>query len=87
LRRARRIALDAGMKYVYTGNLHNPEGDTTYCPGCGQSVIERDGYAILTYRLDESGHCRHCATPIAGRWSKFERPFGSRRIPVRIATA
>jgi pyruvate formate lyase activating enzyme len=39
LRRARRIALDAGLKYVYTGNLHNPEGDTTFCPGCGTAVI------------------------------------------------
>jgi len=85
LRRAREIALDAGLRYVYTGNVYNPEGDTTYCPCCGQPVIERDRYDILTYDLDDTGHCRRCQNTIAGRFASYESAFGSRRIPVRLA--
>jgi pyruvate formate lyase activating enzyme len=87
LRRARRIALDAGLRYVYTGNVHDKAGDTTYCPHCQAAVIERDWYEILSYQLDDSGHCRHCGTAIAGRFEKFGQPFGARRIPVRLHAA
>ena len=87
LRRAREIALDAGLRYVYTGNVYNPEGDTTYCPYCGQEVIERDRYAILSYELDDAGRCRRCQNTIAGRFASYESAFGSRRIPVRLAKA
>ncbi len=85
LQRARRIALDAGLRYVYTGNVHDRAGDTTYCPSCGKAVIERDWYEILAYALDDAGHCKHCGTRIAGRFGHFGQPFGARRIPVRIA--
>ena len=85
LRRARRIALDAGLHYAYTGNVHDQEGDTTFCPGCHRPVIVRDWYEILAYELDDTGHCRHCRTVIAGRFGKFGTPFGARRIPVRLA--
>ena len=85
LTRARRIALDAGLHYVYTGNVHDTEGGTSFCPGCGKPVIVRDWYRILRYELDDSGACRHCDTRLAGRYGRFERPFGPRRIPVRIA--
>ena len=81
----RRIARDAGLRYVYTGNVHDREGDTTLCPGCGAKVIERDWYDILAYRLDDRGRCTACGTAIAGRFAAFEKPFGARRIPVRIA--
>jgi pyruvate formate lyase activating enzyme len=84
LSRARRIALDAGLRYVYTGNVHDTSGDSTYCPACGKPVIERDWYEILDYALDDTGHCRHCGTAIAGRFARFEKAFGSRRIPVRL---
>ncbi|MCF8150987.1 MAG: AmmeMemoRadiSam system radical SAM enzyme [Sulfuritalea sp.] len=84
LSRARRIALDAGLRYVYTGNVHDKAGDTTLCPGCGKAVIERDWYRILGYALDDSGHCRHCGTGIAGRFGAFAKPFGAQRIPVRL---
>jgi pyruvate formate lyase activating enzyme len=87
LRRARQIAMDAGLRYVYTGNIHNPGGDATVCPGCGKPVIERDWYEILSYDLDDNGHCKHCQTAIAGRFGKFERPFGAQRIPVRLHSA
>ncbi|QDX81082.1 AmmeMemoRadiSam system radical SAM enzyme [Denitratisoma sp. DHT3] len=81
---ARRIALEAGLRYVYTGNVHNPAGDATYCPGCGAAVIRRDWYEILGYDLTDDGHCRHCGTLIAGRFGPLGTPFGSRRIPVRL---
>jgi len=82
--RARNIALDAGIRYVYTGNVHNREGDATHCPQCGQAAIARDWYQILDYGLDESGRCRRCGSAIAGRFGSFEHSFGAKRIPVRI---
>jgi pyruvate formate lyase activating enzyme len=88
LTRARRIALDNGLRHVYTGNVHDAEGDTTFCPGCAAPLIERDWHAVLHYALDAEGGCPHCGTRIAGRFApKFERAFGRRRIPVRIAAA
>jgi pyruvate formate lyase activating enzyme len=89
LRRARAIALREGLKYVYTGNVHDREGDTTYCPGCGAALIERDWYRIEGYRLTADGHCPDCGTAIPGRWQPFEikRQFGPRRIPLAIGHA
>jgi pyruvate formate lyase activating enzyme len=84
LRRARRIALDEGLHFVYTGNVHDPDGDTTYCPGCRAPVIVRDWYAIESYQLTDEGRCAQCATPIPGRFGRFGKPFGRRRIPVTI---
>ena len=84
LSRARKIALDAGLHYVYTGNVHDRSGDSTYCPGCGKPVIERDWYEILGYALNDAGHCQHCGTAIAGRFTRFEKAFGARRIPVHL---
>ena len=47
-------------------------------------MIERDWYEILTYALDDTGHCEHCGAAIAGRFGHFGTPFGSRRIPVSL---
>jgi pyruvate formate lyase activating enzyme len=87
LARARGIAQLAGLNYVYTGNVHDSAGGSTYCPSCEKRVIERDWYRLGEYSITEAGACAHCGTPIAGRFGKFERPFGPRRIPVRIAQA
>lgn len=84
---ARKIALDAGLHYVYTGNVHNIEGDTTTCPGCGSAVIVRDWYEIKQYHVTADGRCKHCSTPIAGRFEPFTGQFGRQRIPVRIGAA
>ena len=84
LSRARRIAMDAGLRYVYTGNVHDKAGDSSNCPGCSKTVIERDWYRILRYELDAGGHCGHCGTRIAGRFGEFGKPFGPHRIPLRI---
>jgi len=67
LTRARAIAMEAGLRYVYTGNVVDPAGQTTWCPGCGAAVIERDGFAVGAVRL-AGGACAACGTPIAGRF-------------------
>lgn len=82
--RARKIAQTAGLKYVYTGNVHNREGDTTFCPSCGATVIERDWYEIAQYRLTTNSHCPDCDAVIAGRFGEHAEIFGRRRIPVAI---
>jgi pyruvate formate lyase activating enzyme len=77
LSRARRIALDAGLAYVYTGNVHDPEGGTTYCPGCQRSLIVRDWYEIRKYKLTSVGHCPYCQTQIAGHFGTTAKPLKS----------
>lgn len=74
LRRARRIALDAGLQYVYTGNGHDAEGGTTYCPVCQRSLIVRDGHQLQKYVLTSSGCCPHCQTRIAGHFASACKP-------------
>jgi pyruvate formate lyase activating enzyme len=64
--RARDLAREAGLHYVYTGNVRDLEGGTTRCPGCGRAVIQRDGYRLLDLNLQEDGTCGHCGTQISG---------------------
>jgi len=85
LTRARAIALGHGLRYVYTGNVHDTEGGSTYCPHCGGVAIQRDWYRILDYGISEDGRCKKCGGAIAGRYGEFKKPFGPRRIPVRLA--
>ena len=68
LTRARRIAREVGLRHVYTGNVHDPEGQTTFCPGCGEAVVARDWNAVRAYRLGPGGTCRRCGERIAGRF-------------------
>jgi pyruvate formate lyase activating enzyme len=79
--------MDEGLRYVYTGNVHDREGGTTFCPGCGEALIERDWHRIESYRLTAEGRCPGCATPIPGRFEAFDaqRQFGRRRIPVSVS--
>ncbi len=85
LRRARAIARANGLLHVYTGNVHDEEGGTTYCPGCGEALIVRDWHTVRRYALDASGCCRNCGHVLAGRFGTGPGGFGRRRIPVRIA--
>ncbi len=82
LARAREIARRHGLRYVYTGNVHDTTGSSTYCPGCGRRVIERDWYVLGEYRLTDDGCCRHCGTGIAGRYAGPPGSWGRRRLPV-----
>jgi len=81
---SRKIAMAAGLRYVYTGNVHNLEGDTTNCPSCGNALIVRDWYEIREYRLTPDGHCPDCNAKIAGHFEKFTKAFGAQRIPVMM---
>jgi pyruvate formate lyase activating enzyme len=85
LRRARGIAMANGLQFVYTGNVHDAEGGTTFCPGCGQPVVVRDWYDIGNYRLDHHGHCLACGTTIAGVFDGLAEQWGRRRLPVYVA--
>ena len=84
LTRARRIALDAGLRYVYTGNVHDSVGGTTFCPHCQAAAIVRYWYRILRYDVDAAGRCRHCGGSLPGRYAELSQAFGPRRIPVRL---
>ncbi len=84
LRRARRIALGNGLRYVYTGNVHDDEGGTTYCPGCGEAVVVRDWYDLRRYRLDEDGRCTRCGTALPGVYDGPAATWGRRRLPVHV---
>lgn len=67
LRLAREMALVEGLKYVYVGNVHDSEGQNTYCPGCGKALIVRDWHSIIDYGLAGS-RCPYCKTKIDGRF-------------------
>ena len=85
LRRAREIARAHGLHYVYTGNIRDREGATTYCPGCAAVLIERDGYTITRFELAAGGRCPHCQEAIPGRFESRPGNWGARRLPVRLA--
>lgn len=84
LTEARQIAHAAGLLYVYTGNVHDTSGGTTFCPGCHDALIVRDWHQITEYHLTETGECPHCGTTVAGHFGKFEQQFDRRRIPLVI---
>ncbi|MBI3393259.1 MAG: AmmeMemoRadiSam system radical SAM enzyme [Nitrospirae bacterium] len=67
LRRAREIGFEAGLKYVYEGNVPGEGGENTYCPSCKSILIERFGFSILKNRLD-GGRCPDCGAAQAGVW-------------------
>ncbi len=84
LMRARQIALREGLHHVYTGNLHNQEGDSTYCPGCQTPLVVRDWYNIDRYLLTGKGYCPVCDAAIAGRFDERAGGFGRKRISIAI---
>jgi pyruvate formate lyase activating enzyme len=84
VRRARAIALAQGLRHVYTGNVHDTQGGTTYCPGCDKPLIERDWHRLQRYELDSQGRCRHCRIAIAGRFGGAAPKLGARHTPIRV---
>jgi pyruvate formate lyase activating enzyme len=83
LTRARAIARSYGLRYVYTGNVHDADGDRTSCPSCGTAVIERDWYEILSANV-EHGACGSCGAKIAGRFGDAIGTFGRKRMRVVV---
>lgn len=82
LSRARNISLEAGLQYVYTGNVHDPEGQSSYCPGCGTCVIERNRFSLGAYRIHED-RCQVCQHRIAGCFAE-KPPAGDLFYPLRV---
>ena len=85
LTRARRIAMADGLRYVFTGNVHDTDGGTTLCPACGTAVVVRDWYRMEAYRLTGDGRCTTCGQQIAGVFDGPPGEWGARRQPVHIA--
>ena len=83
LKRARHIARQQGLHYVYTGNLHDRDGGSTWCVGCGTRLIERDWYQLGEWGLT-AGNGRHCGYPLPGRFEEQPGNWGARRQPVVI---
>jgi pyruvate formate lyase activating enzyme len=83
--KAREIAVKNGVRYAYTGNVHNEAGDSTYCHHCGTRLIGRDWYNMTAWNLDAQGKCRACGTPCAGVFEAKPGNWGARRLPVRLA--
>jgi pyruvate formate lyase activating enzyme len=81
---ARDIARDVGLHFVYTGNVHDEAGQSTYCPRCGRRVIGRDWFEITTWLLRPDGSCSACGTPIPGLFERNPGTWGQRRLPIRI---
>jgi pyruvate formate lyase activating enzyme len=81
---ARQIALDNGVHYAYIGNLHDKEGDSTWCHQCGQLLIGRDWYELSEWNLTAEGKCKQCATPCAGVFEQQPGSWGAKRRPVAM---
>ena len=85
LSEARAIAMANGVRYAYTGNVHDTAGGSTYCSGCGECLIRRDWYDLSTWRLAPDGFCITCGTPCAGVFEAQPGRWGVRRQPIRLA--
>jgi pyruvate formate lyase activating enzyme len=84
LTRAQEIARSKGLHYVYTGNVHDSAGGSTWCPDCGKLLIERDWYELGEWNLVDN-RCKFCDFEIAGRFEKRPGSWGANRLPVRLS--
>jgi pyruvate formate lyase activating enzyme len=84
LARARELALGNGLNYVYTGNVHDRAGGSTWCPGCGALLIERDWYELGRWGLTADGRCASCGLTVPGVFAARPGTWGSKRLPVRM---
>ena len=84
LRKAREIALANGIRYCYTGNAEDPEGETTFCHSCRKKLIGRNWYELTEWNLKD-GKCKFCGTACAGFFEPAAGNWGSKRLPVRLS--
>jgi pyruvate formate lyase activating enzyme len=85
--RARRIGLNNGLHYVYTGNVHDLKGSSTYCHSCGEMLIGRDWYDLSVWQVDLRGQqaaCRMCGAAVAGVFEALPGSWGSRRKSIHV---
>ncbi len=84
LQRARHIAAGNGVRYAYTGNVHDRVGGSTYCHSCGEILIGRDWFTLSEWKLTPEGCCTSCGTRCAGVFEAQPATWGARRLPVRL---
>lgn len=82
--RAREIARKNGLRYVFTGNVSDLEGGSTYCHQCGKLLIGRDSYVLSEWHLTPAGACKFCGTACAGVFEAQPGNWGARRMPVKL---
>lgn len=87
LTRARAIAMQNGIRYAYTGNVHDEDGESTYCHSCGERLIGRDWYVTTEWNLTADGCCPKCGEQCAGEFDAKPGSWGAKRLPVMIAEA
>jgi pyruvate formate lyase activating enzyme len=85
LTRARAIALENGVRFAYTGNVHDESGGSTYCPACGHLLIGRNWYVLSDWRLTGDGRCEACGVTLPGVFEDRPGSWGPRRQPIRLA--
>jgi len=81
---ARDIAMKAGIHYAYVGNVHNKQGDSTWCHECGELLIERDWYELGQWNLSKDGGCKHCNSKVAGVFEEQPGHWGAKRLPLKM---
>ncbi len=84
LRRAKQIALQNGLHYVYLGNVHDPENASTNCPACGVTLIGRSGYRITSWQVDDKGCCDACGKSLPGVFEASPGTWGNRYQRIRV---
>ena len=85
LTRSREIALEAGLRYVYTGNVHDRKGSSTYCHNCDEILIGRDWYELSDWNLVRNAGgaaCKRCGAEVAGIFEDMPGSWGARRQPL-----
>ncbi len=81
----REIALKNGVRYAYTGNVHDTKGESTYCHQCGTKLIGRDRYVLSEWNLTDDGYCKFCGAKCAGVFEGLPGDWGAKRQPVRLS--
>jgi len=84
LAKARATARANGVRFAYTGNVHDESGGSTICPGCSQVLIGRDWYRLTRWNLTDNGSCMTCGTTCPGRFDGPPGDWGAKRMPVRL---
>ena len=88
LSRCREIALKNGLHFVYTGNVNDRHGASTWCPGCDALLVERSGYMLGRWNIaieGDRGICADCGYAVAGVFEERPGTWGSRRLPVHVS--
>ena len=86
LMRARDIAMQGGVEYVYVGNIRDKNSNSTWCPNCGHLLIERQSYQLGAWGISTEGICEKCAHPIPGVFEAKPGNWGAQRMPVRMSS-